>query len=146
MDDKVQFFSEDINFVHKEEGIVRKLIYKILFDEGKEAEGINIIFCSDEYLLGINKNYLDRDYLTDVISFSLGDENPILGDIFISLDRIKENAGNLSQAFDKELDRIVIHGILHLVGYNDQDTEEKIRMTELEDRYLELLNVSRGTI
>ncbi len=102
-------------------------------------EELNYIFCSDDYLLQINRQYLQHDYYTDIITFDNSeDESTISGDIFISVDRIKENAVYYSTTFDKELRRVIAHGLLHLIGYGDKNKEEQIVMRKNEDACLSL--------
>ena len=101
---------------------------------------INYIFCSDEYLLEVNKEYLNHDYYTDIITFNNSDDNSVIveSDIFISIDRVKDHASERSISFDKELCRVLIHGVLHLAGFNDKSSEEQLVMTQMEDKYLAL--------
>lgn len=106
-------------------------------EEGKSIGELNYIFCDDEYLLEINRQYLDHDYYTDVIGFDSSEEDVLNGDIFISIERIKENAQENQVSFETELARIMIHGILHFAGYLDKETEDKEIMTEKEDFYLQ---------
>jgi rRNA maturation RNase YbeY len=105
-------------------------------NEGKTIEELNYIFCDDEYLLEINKQYLDHDYYTDVIGFDNSVEDELMGDIFISVERIKDNAEQNGVSFENELARIMMHGILHFAGYLDKDPEDKELMTSKEDQYL----------
>ena len=106
--------------------------------ENKNIENLSFIFCSDEYLLKINKNYLTHDFYTDVISFDYTEENLVSGDIFISIDRVKENAIIFSSSIKDELHRIIIHGLLHLLGYSDKTPRLKAIMKDKEDFYLSL--------
>ena len=104
---------------------------------------INYIFCSDDYLLTINQEHLNHDYYTDIITFDLSEkENNIESDIFISIDRVKENAKNNHVKFHIELYRVLIHGVLHLLGFNDKNEEEKLIMREKEDACLSLLKIN----
>ena len=111
--------------------------------ENYELEQLNLIFCSDEYLLDMNKSHLDHDYYTDIITFDYS-ETTVVGDLFISIDRVNENAVENNVTFINERNRIVVHGLLHLLGYNDKTTSDKQLMTEKENFYLE--NVSRETL
>lgn len=100
---------------------------------------INIIFCSDEYLLDLNRNFLKHDTLTDIITFPfMENDDNISGDIYISIPRVKENAENFGQDFEAELQRVMVHGILHLLGYKDKSKIAKAEMTAKEDLYLDL--------
>lgn len=109
-----------------------------LCELGKEGGEINIIFCSDHYLTDLNKQYLDREYLTDIITFDYSEGNLLSGDLFISTDRVKENALVFNALYTDELRRVMIHGLLHLAGLDDQTKEEKEKMRQQEDKYLEL--------
>lgn len=105
---------------------------------------ISLIFCSDEYLLQMNKEHLDHDYYTDIITFDYYEEH-ISGDLFISVDRVRENANDLNVEFIQELYRVVVHGTLHLLGFGDKSEEEEILMRKLENEAL-LLIVPRETL
>lgn len=134
----ISFFVEDVKFNLKNKTALRAWIKKIVESEGYQIDQINYIFCSDEYLLKINKEHLDHDYLTDIITFPLSDSDTIEADIFISLDRVKENSGKLNLYFLDELHRVIIHGVLHLLGYGDKTSEEKSLMRKKEDLCLSL--------
>jgi probable rRNA maturation factor len=114
----------------------RRWIHEIIAREGKKPGVINYIFCSDEYLAGVNLQFLKRDYYTDVISFDYSENGVISGDILISIDRVGENALNLGIARMEELKRIMVHGVLHLIGYEDATEELKAGMSCREDLYL----------
>lgn len=114
-------------------------IQKLIQSEQKKRGNISIIFCSDDYLLDMNKKFLNHDYFTDIITFDYVENLIISGDLFISIDRIKENSENFKIGFVKELYRVVFHGILHLIGYNDKLPHEKRQMREKENFYLELV-------
>lgn len=103
--------------------------------ENNELGDLNLIFCSDEYLLDMNKTHLNHDYYTDIITFDYTDE-VVSGDLFISYDRVVENANDNNVTVNNELNRVVVHGTLHLLGYGDKSEEEAVIMRELEDKYL----------
>ena len=104
--------------------------------EGCSLGELGIVFCSDEYILQANKQFLQHDYYTDIITFDYREDDVIGGDLLISVDRVKENAGDLKVSFTNELNRVVVHGVLHIIGYKDKaDNEEKL-MREKEDYYL----------
>lgn len=136
----INFFTEDIEFKFKNRRACKKWIISALEEEGvftnRKLEELSIIFCSDEYLLDMNKKYLDHDYFTDVITFDNSEENNFSGDIFISVDRVRENAETFGQLFIDELHRVIIHGVLHLSGYDDRTDSEQITMRSREDYYL----------
>ncbi len=100
---------------------------------------INFIFCSDPYLLSINQQYLKHDYFTDIITFDYSESNIVSGDVYISLERVSENAIEFSKSFSNELSRILVHGVLHLIGYEDSDENKRKDMSKLEDKYLNRL-------
>lgn len=133
----INFFAEDITFNIKQKGLVRKWIRTTILAEKHRIRLINFIFCSDAYLLNINQQYLNHDTYTDIITFDNSEKDQdILGDIFISLERIRENARKLNVNETDELHRVMIHGTLHLLGYPDKGKSAKALMTEKEDLYL----------
>ncbi len=134
----IQFFSEDIDFTLKEKQKVREWIGATIKAEGFKRVGeLSFVLCSDAYLLEINKQYLDHDTFTDIVTFdSSEDEDVIAGDIFISVERTTENAKKFNVSERDELHRVIIHGVLHLCGYYDKKKEDKTLMTEKEDFYL----------
>lgn len=135
----VSFFSEDIDFKVVNPLKTKKWIKNASFSEGYEVSQLNYIFCSDEYLLEINKQYLDHDYFTDIITFDNSEEDKQLeGDIYISVDRVRDNAETFHTDFDSEMRRVLIHGLLHLVGYEDSSEALKTAMRAKEDEYLRL--------
>ena len=133
----IHFFSEDISFTLKEKNKVRNWIKNTIRSEGKKLRELNFIFCSDAYLLEINKQYLNHDTFTDIVTFD-NSESPdlIIGDVFISIERIRENASKYKVAEKDELHRVIIHGTLHLIGYKDKTKPDKSLMTEKEDYHL----------
>ena len=106
--------------------------------EQKAIENLNFIFCSDAYLLEKNRQFLNHNTYTDIITFDYCKDQLIIGDVFISIERVKENAESFKVHFEKELDRVLIHGVLHLLGYKDKSDQEKIQMREKEEFYLSL--------
>ncbi len=134
----IHFFTEDIVFTLKEKQKVREWIAQTIKSEGfSRVAELNFIFCSDEYLLTINKQYLDHDTYTDIVTFDSSEEETVIaGDIFISIERIRENAAKFNVVERDELHRVIIHGVLHLCGYYDKKKEDKALMTQKEDHYL----------
>lgn len=133
----IHFFSEEIPFTLKQKLLVRSWIHKTILSEGFKLGELSFIFSGDEYLLKINKEYLDHDTYTDIITFDNSDvEKLIVGDIFISIDRIRENSKKFNVDMRDELHRVMIHGTLHLLGYPDKGKEAKKVMTAKEDHYL----------
>ena len=131
----IELFYET-EFEIKESQIWIDWVTESMKNEGKSIEELNYIFCDDEYLLEINRQYLDHDYYTDVIGFDNSEDDVLTGDIFISVERIADNAEQNKVSFDNELARVMIHGILHFAGYPDKEEEQKRIMTEKEDFYL----------
>jgi probable rRNA maturation factor len=117
-----------------------KLFIAFLFKKEKKRLGeIHYIFCSDEYLLAINRQYLQHDFYTDIITFGLSEPGkPINAEIYISVDRVRENAEAFTNSLKNELHRVIFHGVLHLCGYGDKKKKEEVLMRKMEDRYLRL--------
>lgn len=135
----IHFFSEDTSFQFSDQAPTSVWIERIINQEKRVTGDLNFIFCSDTHLHQMNLTYLNHDNLTDIITFDNSDTvEHISGDVFISVDRVIENAAGLSTDFEQELNRVIIHGILHLIGYNDKSPEEKARMREKEDACLSL--------
>ncbi|OOB83486.1 rRNA maturation RNase YbeY [Flavobacterium columnare] len=134
-------YNYETNFLLENEIGYTEWIESVVKSEDKELNEINYIFCDDEYLLQINKQYLDHDYYTDVISFDYTEEGLITGDIFISIDRVKENASSLGVSFEEELKRVIIHGVLHYCGYKDKSSEEEETMRLKEDEKIKMFHV-----
>lgn len=134
-------------FTLKDRNSLKDFISLLMQKEGKEIDTINYIFCTDDYLLELNKSYLKHFTLTDIITFELSKpEEPILSDIYISIDRVKENAKTFQIPFKQEIHRVIFHGALHLCGYKDKSRNDKLIMREKEDFYLNEYFVSRGTL
>jgi probable rRNA maturation factor len=137
MKTKINFFSEDTDFKVKEKTLLRQWINATIAQEGYKPGELNFIFCSDDYLLNINQEYLDHDTYTDIITFDNSEkEEEISGDIFISVQRVQENAAGLGVEEAEELRRVIIHGVLHLTGCQDKSPTDKALMTGKEDFYL----------
>jgi probable rRNA maturation factor len=143
----IEFHFEDIVVPDFNSEFFRLWINVIIKQHNKNIGDLNYIFCSDDYILGINKEHLSHDYFTDIITFNYNEDIVISGDVFISYDSVKSNAlvysnGNIQD----ELDRVIIHGVLHLIGFNDKTELDQIEMTKQEDIALKLRdNVSRET-
>lgn len=132
---EINFIIEEVAFELEEPNLIEDWVFRVIEKEQYEVKVINFVFCSDEYLLDINRRFLNHDYLTDVISFPFN-ENPIEGDIVISIDRVKENAKKFDVSFDNELHRVMIHGVLHFCGYKDKTKAEQKEMRQKEDNAL----------
>ncbi len=133
----IYFFSEDISFNLKPKVLLRTWVNNTIKAENFKLKELNFIFCSDNYLLSINQEYLKHDTFTDIITFDNSDkEKYIVGDIFISIERVRENANNFKVPEEDELHRVMIHGTLHLLGYPDKGKKAKALMTAKENVYL----------
>ena len=118
---------------------VKTWIEETIQNENKETGEINVIFCSDEHLLKMNVEHLGHDFYTDIITFDYSENDIVSGDLFISKDRVEDNANQFKEPFEKEIHRVIIHGVLHLLGYNDKTEEEQKKMREKENFYLDKL-------
>jgi rRNA maturation RNase YbeY len=135
----INFFSEEIDFKVKYKNIVRKWIRFVITSEKKSVGNINYIFSSDEYLLKINVKYLEHDYYTDIITFDYNNGDIINGDVYISVERVIENTDIYSCSIGEEFNRVMVHGILHLLGYKDKTPKQIKVMRKKEDDYLVFL-------
>jgi probable rRNA maturation factor len=133
---ELSLFFEEIERLNLNGQYLEKLIGSLIQKEEKIFGDISVIFCSDEYLLKINEQYLGHNYYTDIVTFDYVEKSVISGDLFISVDRVAENAEKYGNSFIEELHRVLIHGVLHLVGYKDNTTEEQSLMRDKEDFYL----------
>ncbi|RIJ37633.1 rRNA maturation RNase YbeY [Pontibacter oryzae] len=139
MDHPIEFFSEDIEFELNNPDKVSEWISTVIEKHEQDLSNLTYIFCSDDYLHEINLEYLDHDTLTDIITFNNADEDGIVeGDIFISIDRVRDNATDHGTSFEDELHRVLIHGVLHLLGFKDKSEEEEALMRKEEDSSLSL--------
>ena len=137
-DTPIQYFSEDTSFELQKQDEVSQWLLDLISNEGAELHDLNYIFCSDEVLHQMNVEHLDHDTLTDVITFDLSDNQLVEGEIYLSVDRVKDNASTMDLVFVNELHRVMAHGLLHLLGYGDKTPEEKQQMRAKEDYYLNL--------
>lgn len=127
---------EDTEILDLDPEFFASWLSEVCSKEGKVLSEISIVFCSDNYLLDINRKFLDHDYYTDVITFDYVEDLNIIGDILISIDRVRDNAQGLGVTFNNELKRVVVHGVLHLLGYKDKSEEEEFLIRSKEDFYL----------
>lgn len=130
----VSYFTEDIKFNFKEKRLTSRWLKFVAESEAKRLGDISVIFCSDNYILDVNIKYLKHDYFTDIITFDYCEENLLSGDLFISIDSVRENASFYGTEFSDELNRVIVHGLLHLIGYDDH-TEEDIAMMRAKENY-----------
>ncbi len=139
MEQPIEFFSEDIEFELHDPDKVSEWIATVIAQHGQELSNLTYVFCSDDYLHNINVEYLDHDTLTDIITFNNADEDgTVEGDIFISIDRVRDNSADLGTSFEDELHRVIIHGVLHLLGFRDKSKEDEALMRKQEDSSLSL--------
>lgn len=136
----IQFFKADVAFRLQGKSKISDWIKKVVKREGGSLVSLNIIFCSDDYLLNINRDFLKHDYLTDIITFDYSEGKKISGEIYISIDRVRDNANGLKITFEVELKRVIIHGVLHLLGHKDKTDSQKKAIRKTEDECLALFN------
>lgn len=136
----IYFHSEGIGFNLKPKKIYKTWVRQIISQEEKELSSINYIFCSDKFLHKINLEHLNHDNYTDIITFPYSDSGPIEGDIYISIERVEENANSYKLPFSEELHRVMAHGVLHLCGFGDKSSKEKSMMRKKEDWCINLLS------
>jgi rRNA maturation RNase YbeY len=134
-------FNYELEFQLENEEQFSSWISNVISSESKKEGDINYIFCDDEYILEINKQYLDHDYYTDIISFDYSVGNELHGDIFVSIERVRENAIEFDVTFDEELKRVLAHGVLHYCGYKDKTEEEELVMRSKEDEKIKMFHV-----
>lgn len=134
----ISYFFEDTKFKFNIRRVNNLWIKQVAESENKNISNVNIIFCSDNYILDINRRYLQHDYFTDIITFDYCEGDSLSGDLFISVDTVKDNATFYKTDFADELNRVIVHGVLHLVGYDDHSEEQICTMRSKEDYYLDI--------
>lgn len=132
----ISYFTEDTDFRFKGRALNNRWLRMVAESEIKRVGDLSIIFCSDNYILDVNMRYLQHDYFTDIITFDYCEGNRLSGDLFISVDSVRENALFYGTEFSDELNRVMVHGLLHLIGYDDHTVEDQKTMREKEDYYL----------
>jgi probable rRNA maturation factor len=137
-------FNYELDFKLEDEAVYSGWISKVISSEKKSEGEINYIFCDDDYLIGLNQQYLDHDTLTDIISFDYSEGNDLQGDIFISVERVRENAIDFNVPFEEELKRVLIHGVLHYCGYKDKSEEDEILMRQKEEEKMKMFHVKHN--
>ena len=135
---KINFHYDIVKFRLRESNAVKKIMARIISDAGMRAGSIEVIFTSDKKVYEINNEFLGHDYYTDIITFNYNTGKTINGEIYISADRVKKNAGTYKSVMKEEIRRVIFHGVLHLCGYDDRTKEQQRRMREMEDLYLAL--------
>ena len=132
----VSYYNEDIVFLFKEKRLTSRWLKFVAESESKRLGDVAVIFCSDNYILDVNIKYLQHDYYTDIITFDYCEGNRLSGDLFISIDSVRENASFYGTEFADELNRVIVHGLLHLIGYDDHTKEDIAIMRAKENYYL----------
>jgi probable rRNA maturation factor len=134
---KISFHYIEAKFSFRQREKIKEFILQLFKKEGKKVDAINYIFCTDEYLFTLNVEYLNHDTYTDIITFFYSEKSqPVVSDIYISIERVKENANKFQTTFKHELMRVIFHGALHLCGYKDKTEAEKAKMRQKEELYL----------
>jgi probable rRNA maturation factor len=136
-------FNYETDFEFTDEMLYASWLSEVILSESKQEGEINYIFCNDDYLLEINRQYLDHDTLTDIISFDYSERNTLQGDIFISVERVMDNAKDFNVSFDEELKRVLVHGILHYCGYKDKSEGDEQLMRQKEEEKIKLFPVGK---
>ena len=146
----IRYFKEDTSFSLKDKRLINKWLQEVSKQRGYKIGELNYIFCSDPYLLAINKQFLDHDYETDIITFDNSEDylletghKGVSADIYISVDTVRVNAKAYGEGFDREMHRVIVHGLLHLIGYDDVTEWKQRRMRAAENRALKLLDTMR---
>ena len=134
----ISYYNEDISFTFKGKTFNNRWLRMVAESEIRRIGDLSIIFCSDNYILDVNMRYLQHDYFTDIITFDYCEKDILSGDLFISIDSVRENAAYYGVAFADELDRVMVHGLLHLIGYDDHTEEEITTMRSKENYYLKM--------
>lgn len=137
----ITYHFEQTKFVFRKKTLTSKWLRLVAESEIRRIGDISIIFCSDNYILDINRRYLGHDYFTDIITFDYCEGDRLSGDLFISVDSVRENSVEYGTEFSDELNRVIVHGILHLIGYDDHTDEDVKMMRSKEDYYLSLREI-----
>ena len=136
-------FNYETDFELSDETAISDWLSQVIVSESKKEGDINYIFCDDEYLHKINMEYLDHDTLTDIISFDYSVGNELHGDIFVSVERVADNAKDFEVSFEEELKRVLVHGILHYAGYKDKSEEDELKMRQKEEEKIAMFHVKQ---
>ena len=140
----ISYYTESVKFAFKGKAFNNSWLRMVAGSESFRIGDISIVFCSDPYILDVNMKYLQHDYFTDIITFDYCDGKILSGDLFISIDTVRANAVEYGAGFEEELNRVMVHGLLHLMGYDDHTEEQKIEMRSKEDYYLEMRRQLKG--
>ena len=136
-------FNYELDFILENEAQYSDWISNVISSEMKHEGEINYIFCDDNYLVEINQQYLDHDTLTDIISFDYSIGNELHGDIYISIERVRENAVDFNVSFEEELKRVLVHGVLHYCGFKDKSVEDEVLMRQKEEEKMKMFHVKQ---
>ncbi|RRJ94170.1 rRNA maturation RNase YbeY [Flavobacterium macacae] len=136
-------FNYETDFELSDETAISNWLSQVILSESKKEGDINYVFCDDEYLHKINVEYLDHDTLTDIISFDYSIGNELHGDIFVSVERVADNAKDYEVTFDEELKRVLVHGILHYAGYKDKSEDDELKMRQKEEEKMAMFHVKQ---
>jgi len=136
-------FNYETDFELHNEAYFSKWLSEVILSENKKEGEINYIFCDDDYLLEINQQYLDHDTLTDIISFDYSVGNELNGDIFVSVERVKENASDYNVSFQEEIQRVLVHGVLHYCGYKDKTEADELVMRRKEEEKMKMFHMEQ---
>lgn len=137
----ISYYFEDTDIVFKQRARIKKWLKLVAESEIRRIGDISVIFCSDNYILDINQRYLSHDYFTDIITFDYCEGDILSGDLFISVDSVRENSLEYGTEFEEELHRVIVHGLLHLIGYDDHEEDDIKTMRQKENYYLSLLEL-----
>ena len=137
----ISYFFEDTDFIFKGKTLNNRWLRLVAESEIRHIGNISIIFCSDNYILDVNQKYLQHDYFTDIITFDYCEGDKLSGDLFISVDSVRENSIEYGTEFSEELNRVIVHGVLHLIGYDDYTEEDIAVMRKKENYYLSVRNL-----
>jgi len=140
----ISYFFEDTKFEFKNRRLNNQWLRLVAESEIRRIGNLNIIFCSDNYILDINQRFLQHDYFTDIITFDYCEGDRLSGDLFISVDSVKENSIEFNTEFEDELNRVMVHGVLHLIGYDDHSDEDIAMMRKKENYYMSLKDAING--
>lgn len=132
----IKFYNAETDYIYRKKNKCRDWISKVIRNHGNEIGDLSIIFCSEAYLLQLNQQYLNHNYHTDVITFDYSDTGLISGDVFIGLEKVRKNSKFYRVSVLTEINRVIIHGVLHLLGFDDNDDESRRKMREMEDEAL----------
>lgn len=139
MPNNIQFISQDVSFQIKQKRKIKKWLTDLINSHQKRVGEISIVFSNNDYVLEVNKHFLAHDFYTDIITFNYNEDDFISGDLIISIDMVRENAEKFKETFERELHRVVVHGILHLLGLNDKTKMEEATMRIAENDALKML-------